>query len=222
MEGRNERESGPRAKRTFLVSFIQLASLSPPQQRSWIRWTPRSKGILSVDRRMQRGMLLAHPARALLPVLFSEVCGSENHTPGDQLLESQSLYEEGDARRERLVTSLSSFICGFETLGLLGGSLFRLDQLKTYLHSSCQRSRDFWCQHNMGLAVNATWCSHWEKRKTKSAGSGSLFQAVMERTVNAAGWEAGSLLAPCSQHSCSQYGLVSFQMGARLRLYFPE
>ena len=42
----------------------------------------------------------------------------ENCTPGDQLLESQSLYEEGDVcMRERLVTSLSTFICGFETLG---------------------------------------------------------------------------------------------------------
>ena len=41
----------------------------------------------------------------------------ENRTPGDQLLESESLYEGDVCMRERLVTSLSTFICGFEKIG---------------------------------------------------------------------------------------------------------
>ena len=92
--------------------------------------------------------------------------------------------------RERLVTSLSTFICGFETLGFQEAPCLDWTNLR---HTCIQAARD-----HETFDASITWAqlsmphgTHTEKRgKTKSEGSGSLFQAVMERTVSAAGWRS--------------------------------
>ena len=161
MEGRNERESGPRADRTFLVSFIQRPVSTTAEWASGSGEHREARGIFSVDRAECRGVCYWHTQlRGPLPVLFSEVCGSwEPHTWRPAAGKWESIWRRCVYERETCHEPLHLYLW-FWDIRLLGASLFRLDQLQTYLHSSCQRSRDFWCQHNMSLAVNATWYSH--------------------------------------------------------------
>ena len=223
MEGRNERESGPRADRTFLVSFIQRPVSTTAEWASGSGEHREARGIFSVDRAECRGVCYWHTQlRGLLPVLFSEVCGSwELHTWRPAAGKSESIWRRRCVYERETCHEPLHLYLWFWDIRLLGGSLFRLDQLQTYLHSSCQRSRDFWCQHNMSLAVNATWYSHWEKRKNKVCGVWKPFPGRHGKNSQccrvekqAACWHSRS------QHSCSQHGPVSSAMGAGLRLTF--
>lgn len=222
MDGRKEWKGKWTKGQEDIPRLIHPAPCLHHSRVSRMRWTPRSKGnFLCGSCRMQRGMLLAHPARSSVAssLLWS-------------LWFMRTVHLETSCWKVRVY--MKKEMCVWETcheplllylwfwdIRLLGGSLFRLDQLKTYLHSSCQRSWDFWCQYNMGLAVNATWYSHWEKRKNKVCrvwkpfpGRHGKDSQCCRMEKQAACWHS------CGQHSCSQYGPVSSAMGARLRLIF--
>lgn len=82
----------------------------------------------------------------------------ENCLPGDQLLGGKIPSEEGNAC-SRNSSGLSSLYSWFGDIRLLGGALFSRDQLKTCLHSNCQRSQDF-DAYLTGLAVSSMWYPH--------------------------------------------------------------
>lgn len=101
-------------------SSHSFSALSPPQQSEPDSVNTEKQGEFSLwIVQNAEGYATCTPSSELCCQFSSlKFVVHENRTPGDQLLESQSLYEEGDVcMRERLVTSLSSFICGFETLG---------------------------------------------------------------------------------------------------------
>jgi len=97
--------------------------------------------------------------------------------------------------------NLLSLYLWFRDIGLLGGTLFRLDQLKTYFHSDCQRSQDFHTNRT-GAQLSMPCGTNTEKReKAKTLGSGSTLQAVTGRTVKAGAAQTAGTQPACS-HPC--------------------
>lgn len=94
--------------------------------------------------------------------------------------------------------NLLSLSLWFRDTGLLGGTLFRLDPLKTYFHSGCQRSQDFH-DNSSGAQLSVSCGTDTEKReKAKTPGSGSNFQAITGRTVNAGAAQRAGTRPACS------------------------